>query len=268
MLRKLDSLARSIRIESLRMVTAARASHIGGALSMADLLAVLYGQILNIDPDDPRNEDRDRFILSKGHSTVGLYATLALRGFFPVEELQTYGQNDSRLLAHVSHNVPGVEFSTGSLGHGLPFAVGKAFAAKRQGKPWKVVALLSDGELDEGSNWEAILFAAQHNLDNLFIMIDFNKIQSLGSVEEVIRLEPLDDKMQSFGCNVFRIDGHDYSEIIRAFTQPRIGKPNVVIADTVKGKGVDFMENKLLWHYKSPSEAQLSEAIAQLEAAK
>lgn len=260
------TLAPSIRAETLKMVARAKASHVGGALSMADLLAVLYGGVLRVRPEEPDWADRDRFILSKGHSCSGLYATLALRGFFPLEELATYGQDSSRLMAHISHKVPGVEFSTGSLGHGLPFGCGKALSAKRRGLPWRTFVLLSDGELDEGSNWEAILFAPQHRLDNLVVIVDYNKIQSLGSVEEVLELHPLADKFRAFRWAVREVDGHDHTQITEALTavpwEP--GRPSCLLAHTVKGKGVDFMENSLQWHYRSPGEAELALGLAQL----
>jgi transketolase len=259
-------LARRIREQALRMVAAAQASHIGGALSMADLLAVLYGVILQVRPAEPAWPDRDRFILSKGHSCTGLYAALALTGFFPEAELETYGRNGSRLMSHVSHHVPGVEFSTGSLGHGLPFACGKALAANRRNLPWRVYALLSDGELDEGSNWEALLFAPQHHLDNLCVIIDYNKIQSLGSVEEVLDLSPLADKIRAFRWSVAEADGHNHRQVRdclqRLPWEP--GKPSCLIAHTVKGKGVPFMEQELLWHYKSPDASQLNSALTGL----
>lgn len=258
--------ARQIRAETVRMVAAAKASHIGGALSMADLLAVLYGGVLRVRPEDPRWPERDRFILSKGHSCTGLYATLALRGFFPLAELQAYGQDGSRLMSHISHKVPGVEFSTGSLGHGLPFGCGKALAAKRRGEAWRTFVMLSDGELDEGSNWEAILFAPQHGLDNLVAIVDYNKIQSLGSVSEVMELGPLADKFRAFRWSVREVDGHDPAAIQAALAavpwEP--GRPSCLLAHTVKGKGISFMENKLLWHYKSPDAAQLQQALAEL----
>lgn len=260
-------MARHIRVESLKMVARAKASHIGGALSMADLLGVLYTDVLRVKPEEPWWEGRDRFILSKGHSTVAVYAALALKGFFPLNELETYGQAGSRLMAHVSHKVPGVEFSTGSLGHGLPFGAGRALAAKRLKQDWRTFVMLSDGELDEGSNWEAILFAPQHRLDNLVAIIDYNKIQSLGSVAEVLELHPLADKFRAFRWAVREIDGHDHDQIREALgTAPwESGRPSVVIAHTVKGKGVDFMEDKLQWHYSSPKPDQLESALAQLE---
>jgi transketolase len=260
--------AAEIRKNALVMVAAAKGSHIGGALSMADILSVLYTETLKIKPKDPHWSERDRFILSKGHSCTSVYAALALKGFFPVEELATYGKNGSRLMSHISHKVPGVEFSTGSLGHGLPFACGKALAAKRQGKTWRSFVMLSDGELDEGSNWEGILFAPQHRLDNLVAIVDYNKIQSLGSVAEVMELDPLADKFRAFRWSVKEIDGHNHSAICEALSQIPFekGKPSCLIAHTVKGKGVDFMENTLKWHYSSPTPEQLQSALNQIGA--
>ena len=259
-------ISREIRILSLEMVARAKASHIGGALSMADIIAVLYWDILKLDPLNPAWGERDRFILSKGHSCAALYAALALRGYFPMSELKTYAADGSRLMAHASHKVPGVEFSTGSLGHGLPYACGKALAARRLKKDWRALALLSDGELDEGSNWEAILFAPQYQLDNLIVVIDYNKIQSLGSVAEVMELAPLADKFRAFRWAVREVDGHDHSQLREALNQSpwEPGKPSCLIAHTVKGKGVDFMENKLLWHYRSPDDKDLASAITQI----
>ena len=258
--------AAAIRAHTVQMVHRVNASHVGGGLSMADLLAVLYQDVLRVHPTEPQHPDRDRFILSKGHACAALYATLALKGFFPVEELQQFGQDGSRLMTHISHKVPGVEFSTGSLGHGLGFACGKALAAKRQKKNWRVFAMLSDGELDEGSNWEAILFAPHHRLDNLVAMVDYNKIQSLGSVRDVLDLAPLAEKFRAFGWAVKEIDGHDHDAIRHALqTLPfEPGKPGCLIANTVKGKGVDFMENKLLWHYRTPNGDQVRLALEQL----
>ncbi len=249
------------------MIHRARASHLGGALSMADLLAVLYGDILQIRPEAPHWPERDRFILSKGHNCAALYAALALRGFLPLEELETYGQDGSRLMAHVSHQVPGVEFSTGSLGHGLPFGAGKALAARRHGWSWRVWVLLSDGELDEGSNWEAILFAPQHRLDNLVVMVDYNKIQSLGPVAEVLELAPLADKFRAFRWAVREVDGHDPAQVRAALREVpwEPGKPSCLIADTVKGRGVSFMEDRLLWHYRPPDVSQCEQALRELD---
>lgn len=259
-------LAAALRAHALRMVARAKASHVGGALSMADILAVLYGGVLHHRPNQPDWPDRDRFLLSKGHSCTALYATLALRGFFPVAELESYGRDGSRLMAHVSHHVPGVEFSTGSLGHGLPFGLGKALAAQRDRKPWRVFALLSDGELDEGSNWEAILLAPQHRLDNLVAIVDYNKIQSLGSVPQVADLHPLADKFRAFRWATREVDGHDHAALHAALNsipwEP--GRPSCLIAHTTKGRGVDFMQDQLAWHYKSPDASQLADALRQL----
>jgi transketolase len=246
---KSELLAKEIRILSLQMVYKAKASHIGGALSMADILAVLYNDVLNIDPLNPKNPDRDRFLLSKGHACTGLYATLALKGFFPVEDLASYAQDGSLFLSHTNHLIPGVEISAGSLGHALSVSCGLSMAAKRKNAEWKTYCLLSDGELDEGSNWEAILFAPQAKLDNLILIIDYNKIQSLGSVKDT-----------------FEINGHDHLALKNIFLKVRKlnGKPKVIIANTIKGKGISFMENRLLWHYKSPSQEQLDLAINEL----
>lgn len=265
----LDSieLARIVRREALRMVHRARASHIGSALSIADIVAVLYGGVMNVDPQDPRLATRDRFILSKGHACVAVYAALAARGFFPEAELLRYGQDHSDLMNHISHKVPGVEFSTGSLGHGLPFGVGKALAAKRRGADWRTFVVLSDGEWGEGSNWEACLFAAHHRLDNLVAIIDYNNLQSLTTVADTLGIEPLADKLAAFGWAVRELDGHDHGALAAALsaTPWTAGKPSVVIAHTTKGKGVSFMENSVKWHYSSPNDAQLEQALAELE---
>ena len=258
--------ARQIRKTSVQMVHDANASHIGGALSMADILAVLYTDILKYDPQNPAWDGRDRFILSKGHACVSLYAALALKGFFPTEQLTTYGKNGSKLLCHISHHVPGVEFSAGSLGHGLPFAVGIALAAKRKHKDFRSFVVVGDGEMDEGSNWEALMFAGHHHLNNLCTIIDYNKIQSLGTTEEVMTLEPLADKLKAFNCRVINIDGHNHTELLTAFRQFEVepGQPTVIIANTIKGKGVSYMENNLAWHYKSPNDEQLKTAMEEI----
>jgi transketolase len=257
--------SKDIRLSTLGMIYQARASHIGGAFSMADILAVLYNDILHIDPSDCNLPIRDRFLLSKGHACASLYATLALKGFFPIEELNTYSQEGSRLLAHTSHHVPGVEVSAGSLGHALPVSVGIALGAKRKEETYRTFCLVSDGELNEGSNWEAILLAPQLGLDNLVLIVDYNKIQSLGRVEEVIDLEPIKLKFESFRWEAYEVDGHDHEALKNVLDQKMgNGKPKVIIAHTVKGKGVSFMEDKLLWHYKSPDEKQYLEAKLEL----
>lgn len=263
--------ARAVRQDVVRMVHRARASHVGGALSMVDILATLYGPSghLRTQPTDPAWPARDRFFLSKGHACASLYATLAQAGFFPVSDLMGYAQDGSPFMAHASHKVPGVELSTGSLGHGLPVATGFAYGARLRHLPSATVALLSDGELDEGSNWEAILFAAHHGLDMLRVVIDANAIQSLGAVQDVLTLEPLADKFSSFGWAVREIDGHDLAALDAALDlrQPfASGRPGVVIARTIKGKGVSFMEHSLDWHYRSPSDEQLAAALAELAA--
>jgi transketolase len=250
--------AKNIRKTILQLVFKAKASHVGGALSMADLLAVLYNGTMNVKPENPEWEERDIFLLSKGHACTGVYATLALKGFFSMEELFTYSQNDSRLLSHTSHKVPGVELSTGSLGHAFSVGCGLALSFKRKKNNRKVFVMLSDGELDEGSNWEAILFAPHHGLNNLIAIVDYNKIQSFGTTTEVLNLEPLAKKFDAFGWNAIEIDGHNHEEIKAAFSKALSSeKPPVIIAHTVKGKGVNFMENELLWHYKSPSKNSL-----------
>ncbi len=265
--RDLEDLARTIRIHVLRMTHSAKSSHVGSALSMVDLLAVLYGKVLRIDPARPDWPERDRFILSKGHACAGLYAVLAERGFFPTSWLDDFCQDGSRFAGHVTHTgVPGVEVSTGALGHGLAIACGMALAGKRDGGAHRVFVLLSDGECDEGSTWEAVLFAPHHHLDNLVAIVDYNKIQSLGTVKEVLDLEPLAAKWQSFGWAVREIDGHNFEQIEHVFESipAEPAKPTCIVAHTVKGKGVSFMENKLLWHYRAPDSEEMCKALAEL----
>lgn len=234
---------------------------------MADMLAVLYERVLRVRPDRPDWTDRDRFILSKGHGCAGLYAVLAEKGFFPKSWLDDFCLNGSRLAGHITHTgVPGVEVSTGALGHGLSIACGMALSAQRDGRAFRVFAMLSDGECDEGSTWEAVLFAAHHRLDHLVAVVDYNKIQSLGDVKQVLNLDPLAAKWESFGWAAREIDGHDLDQIADMFSSIpfEAGKPSCVIAHTVKGKGVSFMENKLLWHYRSPDDRELRQALAEL----
>lgn len=247
-------LAARIRRHALRMTSRGGSSHIGAILSMTDIVAVLYGGVLRVDPANPKWPDRDRFILSKGHAGAGVYAALAERGFMTLEKLATHYQDGSDLSGHVSHKgIPGVELSTGSLGHGLSVGAGMAYGAKLDGRQHRVVVLLSDGECDEGSNWEAILFAAHHRLDNLLAVVDYNKIQSLRPVAETLALEPFADKWRSFGWSVAECDGHDHEALAAAFARVPFedGRPSVVIAHTVKGKGVSFMEHSVLWHYRT-----------------
>jgi transketolase len=258
-------LSKKIRKVSLEMVHRSNASHIGSALSVVDILAVLYNNILNYDSNNPNWEERDKLILSKGHSCVSLYAVLGLKNFFDIELLKTYGKNGSNFMNHISHKVPGVEFSTGSLGHGLPYAVGIALGNKLKKIDSKVYVILGDGEVAEGSNWEALLFASHNKLDNLVVIIDNNNLQSLTTVDETLSLEPYDKKFLSFGCNVVKVDGHDHEQLnkVFSFNNPYL-KPNVVIAKTIKGKGVSYMENEVKWHYKSPNTQELLIAIKEI----
>jgi len=259
-------LATRIRAHALRMTHRAKSSHIGGSLSIADLLAVLYNRILRLDPAHPDWDDRDRFILSKGHAAAALYAALAERGFFPLDWLDTFYQDGSHLPGHITYGVPGVEVSTGSLGHGLSIGCGMALVGKRDNRTYRVFTLLSDGECDEGSTWEAALFAPHHHLDNLIAIVDYNKIQSFGAVKEVLNLDPLADKWQAFGWAVREINGHDFNQIENALLGIpfKVGQPSCVIAHTVKGKGVSFMEGQLAWHYRHPSDEELQQALAEL----
>lgn len=270
---KSKELAWKIRLHGLEMTNRGGTSHIGSILSMADILGVLYADVLHIDPQNPKLPDRDRLLLSKGHAGAGVYAALAESGFFSVEELKTHCQNGSRLSGHVSHKgVPGVEASTGSLGQGMPMAMGMAMAAKLSRQTHRVYCIIGDGECDEGAIWESALIANQFKLDNFIVTIDFNKIQSLAPVEDTIALEPLDEKWRSFGWHVIRVDGHDHAALHAAYAQARAamgqGKPIVVIADTVKGKGVSFMEGQVLWHYRTARGDEYAAALKELEAQK
>jgi len=259
------ALARRIRLLCLQMCHAKRASHLGGAFSVADVLAVLYGGLLTADPAQPKAPHRDRLFYSKGHACTALYAVLAEAGFYPRAELDTFTDDGSFFTSHVNHNVPGIELSTGSLGHALSVAAGVALAGQRRRTDWHTYAILSDGELDEGSNWEAILFAPHHRLANLTLVIDYNKIQSFGSTAEVLNLDPLADKFRAFGWETLEVDGHDHDQLAAALSkQGRGDRPRVVICHTIKGKGVSFMEGQLAWHYKSPDAAQFAAARAEL----
>ncbi len=263
----LADLARRIRVHAVRMTSSGQSSHVGSILSMADIMAVLYGKELRVNPTNPAWPERDRFILSKGHAGAGVYAALAERDFFDRDRLKTHYQNGSTLSGHVSHKgVPGVEISTGSLGHGLGIGVGMAYRGKLDGAAHRVFVLLSDGECDEGSNWEAIMFAAHHGLSNLVAIIDYNKIQSLKSVRETIALEPFADKWRAFNWGVREVDGHNIEELIDCLAALpfETGKPSAVIAHTVKGKGVSFMENTVLWHYRSPQGDEFAAALREL----
>jgi transketolase len=263
---ELKKIAQELRADSVCMVHKSKASHLGSCLSMADIVACLYWRTLRIDPARPQWPDRDRFILSKGHGAALLYAALATRGFFPRAELDEYCQTGSRLTGHATSGVPGVEISSGSLGHGLPVGCGIALAAKREGLSYRTFVLVSDGELDEGSNWEAILFAPQYKLDNLVLIVDYNKIQSFGRTEDVLNLDPLADKLKAFRWAACEMDGHNMHQIAETLDNLPLepGKPTAVIAHTVKGKGIAIMQDQLAWHYKTPTVEQVEAALKEL----
>jgi len=262
-----ESLA--IKRSIVSMCHRAKASHVGSGLSCADILSVLFlGKVLRFDPKKPEWDGRDRFIMSKGHASAAFYATLAHAGFFPISELDSYYQDGSRMPGHpVKGLLPGVEVSTGSLGHGLGLGVGMATAFMLDKKPNRVFVLMSDGEMDEGSVWEAIMFAGAKKLENLVAIIDYNKIQSFGRVKEVLDLEPLEDKFRSFGWQTRRVDGNSVDDILNLFNSDFLSSknPKVVIADTIKGHGVSFMQDKLEWHYKSPSDSEYNIAMEELK---
>jgi len=264
-------LAWLIRRHGLEMTHLSRGSHIGAIFSVAEIMAVLYTGVLKVDPADPKMPDRDRLILSKGHAGASVYAALAERGFFPVEELSTHYANGSRLSGHVSHKgVPGVEFSTGSLGHGLSVAAGMALGGKKDKADWRVYCVLGDGECDEGAVWEAALQANHYGLGNLIAIVDHNRMQSLDFCENTLKLEPFADKWRAFGWNVIPVDGHDVAALQSAFAQAKANiatdKPTVILAETTKGKGVSFMENDILWHYRTPQGEEYEAALKELEA--
>ncbi|OIN97752.1 transketolase [Candidatus Desantisbacteria bacterium CG1_02_38_46] len=259
-------LATLIRAYAVRMTHRGKSGHVGSSLSMADLISVLYTKILRVNPSQPDWQERDRFILSKGHAAAGVYVALAEKGFFPKDWLDTYYQDNGRLSGHISHHVPGVEFSTGSLGHGLPVAAGMAINAKRKNKNYRIFALLSDGDCNEGSTWESIMFAAQHHLDNLIAILDYNKIQALGRSKDIIDLEPLTEKLKAFHWAVKEINGHNYQQIEDALTNVPLesSKPSFIIAHTIKGKGVSFFEDTVSCHYKYANEEELEKAYNEL----
>ena len=262
---KSEILAKKARLLVTELVYNSNSSHIGSCLSIIDILAVLYSDILNID--NKFNKNRDRFVLSKGHACLALYVILYLKNFFKLKNLLTYGKNFSPFMSHASHLVKGVEFSSGSLGHGLPHILGRAIFAKRNSKKWKSFVLISDGELNEGSNWEAIMFASHLKLDNLIIIVDSNKLQSLSTVKETLNTLPLKRKFDSFGYDSVLVDGHNHSNLKKIFKNLDFNnkKPKVIIANTIKGKGISFMENKVEWHYKSPNKDQYQKAIKEIK---
>lgn len=257
-----------IRMDVLKMIHRAKAGHTGGSLSNTDILTALYYKVMSIDPENPNWEERDRFVLSKGHSVESLWCILADRGFFPREELNTFSQFGTRLIGHPNNEVPGVEMNTGALGHGLSISVGMALAAKRDGKKYRVFCLMGDGEQAEGSIWEAAMSGAHYQLDNLIGIIDRNGLQITGDTEDVMSLEPLDEKWRAFGWHVIEVDGHDFTELVSAFEAvPEVpGKPTLVIANTIKGKGVSFAENVARWHHQVPNDEELERALAELAA--
>ena len=244
-----EQLATRIRKSALEMTHRVSASHIGTCFSMADFLAVLYNEVMCIDPQKPNWKQRDRFILSKGHGAAIYYALLAELGFFSKSMLKGYCDNGSILTGHVNSEVPGVDVSAGSLGHGLSIGCGMSLSIKNKGSSSKVYAIVSDGELDEGSVWESILFAPHHNLNNLVLIIDYNKIQSFGRVEEIINLEPISKKFESFNWDVVEIDGHDIKKIYKSLINKNLNKPKVIVANTIKGKGIKLFENDNNWHH-------------------
>lgn len=263
----LEEAARRIRRHVLTMSAAGRAPHVASALSCVDILVALYCRAANVQPCSPDDPERDRVLLSKGHGCAALYACLAERGFFPHSRLMEYARDDSVMGEHpVRLGFPGVEISSGSLGHGLGLGSGMALAAKMDGSPARVFVILSDGECNEGSTWEAALWAPAHALDNLLAVVDFNKLQATGDSTKITALVPLVAKWDAFGWETVEVDGHSIPQLVEAFEAPGAGRPRAVIAHTVKGKGVSFMENDLEWHYRPPSDDDLTRALAELDA--
>ena len=265
---ELTKVAIKIRKGIIDAVYSAKSGHPGGSLSIADILTVLYFHEMNIDPKNPNWEDRDRIVLSKGHCSPALYSCLANKGYFPVEDLKTFRKIDSYLQGHPDKNkVPGVDMTTGSLGQGLSAANGMAIAGKMDNKDYRVYCILGDGEIEEGQVWEAAMTSNKYKLDNLCVIIDNNNLQIDGTIEEVMNSYPIDEKFKSFGFEIIKIDGHDLEEIIKAFEVARNikGKPTCIIAKTIKGKGISFMENQVSWHGKAPNEEQYKQAIEELE---
>ena len=266
----LQTMACKVRIGVVESTNAAKCGHPGGSLSAADVFTYLYFKELNVDPADPKKWDRDRFVLSKGHCAPGLYAALAHRGFFPVEDLLTLRKIGSYLQGHPNMNsVPGVDMSTGSLGQGISTACGMALAAKVQNNPCRVYTLLGDGEIQEGQVWEACMFASHYKLDNLCIIIDNNGLQIDGNIADVMSPYPIVDKLVAFGLHVITVDGHNFDELEAAFAEAKTikGQPTAIVMTTVKGKGVSFMENQAGWHGKSTNPAEFETAMAELKAA-
>ena len=267
---ELKKIAGNIRLGALEAVYSAGAGHPGGSLSIADILSYLYFEEMNIDPKNPKWADRDRLVLSKGHTSPGLYSALAHRGYFPVEDLKTFRHTDSYLQGHPDmKGVPGVDMTTGSLALGLSAACGMALAAKIDGKDYRTFAIVGDGESQEGQIWEASMFAAHYKLDNLTVFLDWNGLQIDGKITEVMNPTPYPEKFEAFGWNVVSIDAHNYEEIEAAVNAAKAckGKPTVIIAKSTKGKGVSFMENQASWHGAAPNKEQYEQAVAELKAA-
>ena len=267
-IRELKNIANDVRIGIIDATHAAKSGHPGGSLSIADILTYLYFEKMNIDPKNPRMENRDRFVLSKGHTAPGLYATLAHRGFFPVEDLITLRKIDSYLQGHPDMNkIPGVDMSAGSLGLGISAACGMALAGKIDNKDYRVYTIVGDGESEEGQVWEAAMFASHYKLDNLCVILDLNGLQIDGPITEVMNPTPHDKKFEAFGFHVITIDGHDFDQIEAAFVEAEAtkGQPTVIIAKTIKGKNVSFMENSVNWHGAAPNDEQHAQAIAELK---
>jgi transketolase len=267
-IKNIENISREMRIRMVRMVECARTGHLAPALSCADIVASLFFNIMNFNSENYKDENRDRFVLSAGHKALALYAAMSLKGILETEELYTYCKFNSILGGHPdASKIPGVEISTGSLGHGLPIGTGMALAAKLKNLSYKVYVLVGDGELLEGSNWEAAFAANQYNLDNLILIIDRNELCADGSVEEVMDIEPLKEKWLSFKWSVLEVDGHNIEQLLDAFNRvPLIkGRPTVIIAHTIKGKGLSFMENKYEWHNKVPNEEQFKIAYEELQ---
>ncbi len=268
-IKELKNIANDVRIGIIDSTHAAKCGHPGGSLSIADILTYLYFEKMNIDPKNPKMENRDRFVLSKGHTAPGLYATLAHRGFFPVEDLLTLRKIDSYLQGHPDMNkIPGVDMTTGSLGLGISTACGMALAGKVDNKDYRVYTIIGDGESEEGQVWEAAMFASHYKLDNLCVILDLNGLQIDGPITEVMNPTPHDKKFEAFGFHVITIDGHDFNQIEAAFAEAEAtkGQPTVIIAKTIKGKDVSFMENSVNWHGAAPNDEQHAQAIAELKA--
>ena len=269
-IKQLQATACKVRMGVIEGTHGAKAGHPGGSLSAADMFTYLYFKELNVDPKDPKNENRDRFVLSKGHTAPGLYSTLANRGFFPVEDLPTLRHIDSYLQGHPNMNtVPGVDMSTGSLGQGISVAAGMALGAKHQGKTYRVYTLLGDGEIQEGQVWEACMLSAHYKLDNLCVIVDNNGLQIDGAVDKVMSPYPIDEKLKAFGFHVEVIDGHDYNQIEAALNTAKTvkGQPTAIVMKTLKGKGVSFMEGQASWHGKAPNDEEYAIAMNELKAA-